>query len=100
VTASDGSTGEPKEISYTNCRVIGNGSFGVVFQAKLVGSNEDVAIKKVLQDRRFKVNITIVAIINNINPLLFRIENYKSCEMYLTPILWHFAPSFILMEIM
>ncbi|KAI8050358.1 CMGC/GSK protein kinase [Syncephalis plumigaleata] len=54
VTASDGSTGEPKEISYTNCRVIGNGSFGVVFQAKLVGSNEDVAIKKVLQDRRFK----------------------------------------------
>ena len=64
VLASDGKTGEQKEIAYTNCKVIGNGSFGVVFQAKLVqgpgaGNNdsEDVAIKKVLQDKRFKVSI-------------------------------------------
>ncbi|SPP81143.1 putative glycogen synthase kinase-3 homolog [Drosophila guanche] len=42
------------EISYTDTKVIGNGSFGVVFQAKMVPSNEQVAIKKVLQDRRFK----------------------------------------------
>ncbi|EDW83251.2 uncharacterized protein Dwil_GK22761, partial [Drosophila willistoni] len=42
------------EISYTDSKVIGNGSFGVVFQAKLVPSNELVAIKKVHQDRRFK----------------------------------------------
>lgn len=80
VTASDGKSGEQKELSYTNCKVIGNGSFGVVFQARLVsGGNgnlvegagasqdagaaseapkegqEDVAIKKVLQDKRFKV---------------------------------------------
>jgi glycogen synthase kinase 3 beta len=55
VTVNDGVTGEPREVSYTHCRVTGNGSFGVVFQAKLVGSNEDIAIKKVLQDRRFKV---------------------------------------------
>ncbi|XP_034484958.1 glycogen synthase kinase-3 [Drosophila innubila] len=42
------------EISYTDTKVIGNGSFGVVFQAKLLPSNELIAIKKVLQDRRFK----------------------------------------------
>lgn len=46
-----------QEVSYTDTRVIGNGSFGVVFQAKLVETNELVAIKKVLQDRRFKVSI-------------------------------------------
>ena len=34
--------------------MIGHGSFGVVFQAKVVETNEVVAIKKVLQDRRFK----------------------------------------------
>jgi len=34
--------------------MIGHGSFGVVFQAKVVETNEIVAIKKVLQDRRFK----------------------------------------------
>lgn len=58
VIASDGKTGETREISYSNCKVIGNGSFGVVFQAKLVGApkeGEDIAIKKVLQDKRFKV---------------------------------------------
>ncbi|XP_031626744.1 glycogen synthase kinase-3 beta isoform X1 [Contarinia nasturtii] len=43
-----------QEVSYTDTRVIGNGSFGVVFQAKLIEANELVAIKKVLQDRRFK----------------------------------------------
>ncbi|CAF3306094.1 unnamed protein product [Rotaria sp. Silwood2] len=43
-----------EEISYTDTKVIGNGSFGVVYQAKLVHSNEQVAIKKVLQDKRFK----------------------------------------------
>jgi serine/threonine protein kinase len=43
-----------EEISYSDTKVIGNGSFGVVYQAKLVHSNEQVAIKKVLQDKRFK----------------------------------------------
>lgn len=82
VLASDGKTAEQREIAYTNCKVIGNGSFGVVFQARLVsGGNgnlvegagssaeagaaastskeeqEDVAIKKVLQDKRFKVRL-------------------------------------------
>jgi serine/threonine protein kinase len=45
---------ETEEISYTDAKVIGNGSFGVVYQARLIGSNDLVAIKKVLQDRRYK----------------------------------------------
>lgn len=43
------------EIRYTDAKVVGNGSFGVVYQARLMDSNEMVAIKKVLQDKRFKV---------------------------------------------
>lgn len=47
----------PQEVSYTDTKVIGNGSFGVVYQAKLCDSGEMVAIKKVLQDKRFKVKM-------------------------------------------
>lgn len=47
----------PQEVSYTDTKVIGNGSFGVVYQAKLCESGELVAIKKVLQDKRFKVRV-------------------------------------------
>lgn len=49
-------TGETREIQYTQCKIVGNGSFGVVFQTKLSPSNEDAAIKRVLQDKRFKVS--------------------------------------------
>jgi len=45
----------PQEVSYTDTKVIGNGSFGVVYQARLCDTSELVAIKKVLQDKRFKV---------------------------------------------
>lgn len=48
----------PQEVSYTDIKVIGNGSFGVVYQARLVDSQELVAIKKVLQDKRFKASLT------------------------------------------
>lgn len=43
-----------RNISYSAERIIGNGSFGVVFEAKVIETNEVVAIKKVLQDKRFK----------------------------------------------
>lgn len=72
VIASDGKTGETREISYTNCKVVGNGSFGVVFQAKLLagqGEDEDIAIKKVLQDKRFKVSCGSIAFISSRPPL-------------------------------
>lgn len=51
----DGLTGETKDMTYTQSKVVGNGSFGVVFQCKIAPNNEDGAIKRVLQDKRFKV---------------------------------------------
>ena len=41
-------------INYDAQRMIGHGSFGSVFQARVVETNEIVAIKNVLQDKRFK----------------------------------------------
>jgi glycogen synthase kinase 3 beta len=46
--------GQEQTISYSAERIIGHGSFGVVFQAAVVETGEIVAIKKVLQDKRFK----------------------------------------------
>jgi len=64
VIASHGKTGDQLELAYSHSKVVGNGSFGVVFSAKLAPASlgpdnegdDDVAIKKVLQDKRFKVS--------------------------------------------
>nr|XP_018682279.1 PREDICTED: shaggy-related protein kinase theta-like isoform X3 [Musa acuminata subsp. malaccensis] len=54
-TVIGGRDGQPKQtISYMAERIVGTGSFGVVFQAKCVETGEAVAIKKVLQDKRYK----------------------------------------------
>ncbi|XP_009410923.2 shaggy-related protein kinase eta [Musa acuminata AAA Group] len=54
-TTIGGKNGEPKQtISYMAERVVGAGSFGIVFQAKCLETGETVAIKKVLQDQRYK----------------------------------------------
>ncbi|KAJ0927553.1 putative protein-serine/threonine kinase CMGC-GSK family [Helianthus annuus] len=54
-TTIGGKNGEPKQtLSYMAERVVGTGSFGTVFQAKCLETGETVAIKKVLQDRRYK----------------------------------------------
>lgn len=37
VSASAGVSGQEIQISYTNCKVVGNGSFGVVWAAKMLG---------------------------------------------------------------
>ena len=64
VTAQAGKSGKETQIQYTNCKVVGNGSFGVVFAAKMLACpgedgkeepEQEIAIKKVLQDKRFKV---------------------------------------------
>ncbi|GAN03353.1 pkinase-domain-containing protein [Mucor ambiguus] len=52
--AKDGRTGQDITFRYTTYKVAGNGSFGVVYQAKVIETGESVAIKKVFQDRRFK----------------------------------------------
>ena len=53
-TVVGGSGEKDGTLSFNAERIIGNGSFGVVFQASVVETGEIVAIKKVLQDKRFK----------------------------------------------
>jgi serine/threonine protein kinase len=54
-TTVGGRNGKAKQtISYMAERVVGTGSFGTVFQAKCLETGETVAIKKVLQDKRYK----------------------------------------------
>lgn len=63
VYATTGSLPEQgQEISYTDTKVIGNGSFGVVYQARMADGTDMIAIKKVLQDKRFKVIFTFFVV--------------------------------------
>jgi len=99
VFANDGKTGEQREIGYSGCKVVGNGSFGVVFQARLVsgsatGEPEDVAIKKVLQDKRFKNReLQIMRLVSHPNVVDLRAffyshgEKSKKDEVYLNLVL-------------
>jgi len=53
--------------------VIGTGSFGVVYQATVLETGETVAIKKVLQDRRFKNReLAIMALLKHSNVIALR----------------------------
>lgn len=54
VPAKDGVSGTSIQLEYSHQKVIGNGSFGVVYHIKMSG-DQDAAVKKVLQDRRYKV---------------------------------------------
>ncbi|WFD39230.1 uncharacterized protein MJAP1_002201 [Malassezia japonica] len=109
VLASDGKTGEQRELAYTSCRIIGNGSFGVVFQARLVRNaseegeqvaasddstegNDSIAIKKVLQDKRFKNReLQIMRVIKHPNVVDLRAYFYtngdKKDEVFLNLVL-------------
>lgn len=94
----DGLTGEAKEISYTQCKIVGNGSFGVVFQTKMAPSGEDAAIKRVLQDKRFKVRQADASGIRSGQVLIIhlcRIVNFRSCGSCATQILSSSRPSTI-----
>ena len=83
----DGVTGEQREIQYTQCKIVGNGSFGVVFQTKLSPSGEDAAIKRVLQDKRFKVSTggANFEYQVDIQADSRRIVNYRLCASCATP---------------
>ncbi len=51
---SSSSSSTKKVVTYDAQKVIGQGSFGAVFLARIVETDEVVAIKKVLQDNKFK----------------------------------------------
>jgi len=53
VSLPNGDPDKELELHYVD-GIIGTGSFGIVSMAKIVQTNEEVAVKKVLQDKRFK----------------------------------------------
>ena len=50
----DDSRGRSGNFTYNADKVVGNGTFGVVYQATVAETGETVAIKKVFQDKRYK----------------------------------------------
>ncbi|MCJ1342247.1 regulator of ime2 [Peltigera leucophlebia] len=77
----DGVTGETREMQYTQCKIVGNGSFGVVFQTKLAPNGEDAAIKRVLQDKRFKNReLQIMRIVRHPNIVELKAFYYSNGE--------------------
>uniref|UniRef100_A0A915PZX3 Protein kinase domain-containing protein n=1 Tax=Setaria digitata TaxID=48799 RepID=A0A915PZX3_9BILA len=84
------------EVKYSDTKVIGNGSFGVVYLARLIDTGEQIAIKKVLQDKRFKNReLQIMRKLNHKNVVQLKYFFYsgdeKKDELYLNLIL-EFVP--------
>ena len=62
-------------------RVCGNGSFGIVFQGKVLHTGETIAIKKVYQDRRFRNReFSIMSLLNHPNIVKVRHAFYTTGE--------------------
>lgn len=70
-----------KTINYSAERVIGSGSFGVVFLAKVLETGDTVAIKKVLQDKRFKNReLQIMKMLHHVNIVSMKHYFYSTGE--------------------
>uniref|UniRef100_A0A8C5PC68 Glycogen synthase kinase-3 beta n=1 Tax=Leptobrachium leishanense TaxID=445787 RepID=A0A8C5PC68_9ANUR len=78
-----------QEVSYTDTKVIGNGSFGVVYQAKLCDSGELVAIKKVLQDKRFKKDeVYLNLVLDYVPETVYRVARHYSRAKQALPMIY------------
>lgn len=79
-------------LSYTVNNIIGTGSFGVVYLAKCIETEERVAIKKVFQDKRYKNReLSILKIINHQNLIkmksFFYTQGNTKDELYLNVVM-------------
>uniref|UniRef100_A0A1D1ZGM8 Shaggy-related protein kinase kappa n=1 Tax=Anthurium amnicola TaxID=1678845 RepID=A0A1D1ZGM8_9ARAE len=96
VTTIGGRNRQPKQtVSYITEHVVGTGSFGVVFQAKCRETGEIVAIKKVLQDKRYKNReLQIMQLLDHPNIIALRHFFFSATdreELYLNLVL-EFVP--------
>jgi glycogen synthase kinase 3 beta len=77
--------------NYKPLQAIGSGTFGVVYQARCLENNEIVAIKKVLQDKRYKNReLQILKILNHNNIIKMKTYFYttsKQDESYLNVVM-------------
>lgn len=87
----DGHTGEKLSITYSQSSMVGHGSFGMVFKTKLIPSNEEIAIKRVLQDKRFKNReLQIMKVLKHKNVVdlkYFFYQQTENDELYLNLVL-------------
>ncbi|CAJ0847953.1 2277_t:CDS:10 [Entrophospora sp. SA101] len=80
VTATDGKRAEDFELAYNVTKIIGNGSFGVVFQARIIDNSEDVAIKK-------NRELQIMKLVSHPNIVGLKAFFYSSDEVFLNLVL-------------
>jgi len=81
VTTACVQNGVRSVLRYAAERAVGNGSFGVVFQATCVESRETVAIKRVLQDKRFKNReLQIMRLLDHPNVVKLKHSFYSTAE--------------------
>ncbi|KAL3615627.1 Shaggy-related protein kinase theta [Castilleja foliolosa] len=82
VISVGGRNGQPKKtMSYMAERIVGTGSFGTVYQAKCLETSESVAIKKVLQDNRYKNReLQIMRLLNHPNVIQLKHSFYSTTE--------------------
>ncbi|CAD8074440.1 unnamed protein product [Paramecium sonneborni] len=83
------------KLTYVNLKVVGSGSFGVVHKAKVNETGEIVAIKKVLQDRRYKNReLSILQELDHVNVLKMKHAFYTPAtnqdENYLNVVMEYF----------
>jgi len=87
-TTENNSNSSEQNYTYSATQIIGSGSFGVVYQAVVPETGENVAIKKVFQDKRYKNReLQILKELNH--PNVIKLRNYfytqgeKPDEVYL-----------------
>ncbi len=81
-----------QSFTYNAEKIVGNGSFGVVFKATIAETGETVAIKKVFQDKRYKNReLTILKMLHHPNCVEMRQSFYtngdKPEEVYLNVVM-------------
>ncbi|CAE5960497.1 unnamed protein product [Arabidopsis arenosa] len=81
-TTLRGRNGQSRQtVSYIAEHVVGTGSFGMVFQAKCRETGEVVAIKKVLQDKRYKNReLQIMQMLDHPNVVCLKHSFYSRTE--------------------
>ncbi|CAA6656328.1 unnamed protein product [Spirodela intermedia] len=75
ITTGGQGGGAKQVVSYMAEQVVGTGSFGVVFKAKCLETGETLAIKKVLQDKRYRNReLQLMQLLDH--PNIVRLQHY------------------------
>lgn len=85
-------------------KVVGTGSFGVVYKAKLSSTGECIAIKKVLQNKRYKNReLQVMRMLTHKNVILLKFFFFSSGEkkdqLYLNLILEYVLFNSVFMQV-